>query len=172
MSRRLLWVPVVILLISLVLACQGAPAAKPPDAANATYSIDRQSIALANGSAEQAAAPGSATKIVTKLSDKQTVGDVNGDGKPDVAVVLIHTPGGSGTFQFVAVVLNDGTEKGKTSNAELLGDRISVEKLSIVDGQIVVDYLDRRSGEPMVTPPSVQATKKFVVKEGKLVGAQ
>ncbi len=168
-----LWMWAVFVILGLpALSCQAASPAKPPDAANATYTIDRQSIALLNGSAEQSAAPGSATKIVTELSDKQAGGDVSGDGKPDVAVVLIHAPGGSGTFYYVAAVLNDGTEKGKTTNAELLGDRISVDKLNVVDSQIVVDYLDRRSGEPMATPPSVKATKKFALKDGKLVAAQ
>lgn len=163
------WWLVFAILASLVSSCQGITQAKPPDAANATYTIERQSITLTSGSAERPIAPGSATKIVTKLSDQKALGDVNGDSKPDVAVVLIHDPGGSGTFYYVAAVLSDATSKGNTTNVELLGDRISVDKLSIAEGRIVVDYLTRRSGEPMATRPSVTTTKKFLVKDGNLL---
>ncbi len=173
MSKELVhsWLLLVILAL-LASSCQGASQPKPPDAANATYTIERQSISLSNGSAEQSVAPGSATKIVTKLSDHEAVGDVNGDGRPDVTVVLIHSPGGSGTFYYVAAVLNDGTERGKTTNVELLGDRVSVESLGIVGGQIVVDYLTRRSSDPMAAPPSIRTTKRFLVKDDKLVPVQ
>ena len=78
----------------------GAPAstAAAPDPANATFKIGVDSVTLANGRAERDAAPGSATKTVTTLSDRRASGDVDGDGRPDTIVVLIHQPGGTGTF--------------------------------------------------------------------------
>lgn len=160
-------VSVFILAIVLAISCQIGTQEKAPDAANATYTIDGRPITLSNGRAEQPAAPGSATKIVTRLADKQAVGDVNGDRRPDAALVLIHDPGGSGTFYYIAAVLNDGGP-GKATDAKLLGDRIVVEKISIVDGRIVVEYLTRRDGEPLAATPSIKVTKAFTVKDGKL----
>ncbi|MBM2826683.1 MAG: hypothetical protein HW403_747 [Dehalococcoidia bacterium] len=175
------WWLVPVLLIFTASSCQASPQAgspvvatpsKPPDAANATYMIERQSVTLSNGSAEQSIVPGSATKMLTKLSDQQAVGDLNGDGKPDVAVVLVHDPGGSGTFYYIAAVLNDGTGKGNSTNVELLGDRIAVEKISIDKGEMVVDFLTRRSDDPRTAPPSVKTTKRFSVRDGKLAASQ
>lgn len=153
----------------LTLSCQGAQGTgdtQAPDAANATYTIDGQAVRLSNGSAERAAAPGSATKIRTSLSDKRAVGDVNGDRKSDVAVILTHDPGGSGTFSLLATVLADS--QGKATNTVLLGDRVVVENLGIANGQITVEYLSRRDNEPMAAPPSVKTAKRFAVKDGKL----
>lgn len=179
-NKTLGWWLVSILFVSTGInasSCQAAPTTvadqiKPPDAANASYTIEGQSITLVNGSAERSIVPGSATKLLTKLSDQQAVGDVNGDGKPDVAVVLIQDPGGSGTFYYLAAVLNDSTGKGNSTNVDLLGDRIAVEKLSIDKGDIVVDYLTRRSDDPLATPPSVKTTKRFSIKEGKLAASK
>jgi hypothetical protein len=150
-------------------SCQLFAQAKPPDPANATYAIEGRSITLAQGSAEQPAAPGSATKSVTRLSDKQAAGDVTGNGKPALAVVLIYTPGGSGTFYYVSVLLNEGGENGTATNAILLGDRIAVEQVSINDRQIVVDYLTRPNGAALATPPSVKTSKKLVAKDRSLL---
>ena len=150
-----------------------APAATtPPDAANATCTIERATITLSGGRAESPAAPGSATKVVTQLSDKQATGDLNGDGRLDIAVVLVHQPGGSGTFYYVTAVLNEGGGRGKATSAQLLGDRIAVEKASIEGGKIVVDFLTRGQNEPMAAPPTVKATKKFTVSGDKLTEVQ
>src|SRR6266568_1003054 len=86
----------------LTLAACSAPVAAP-DAANATYVIEKSSITLANGRAEAPVAPGSAAKAVTTLTQK-AVGDIDGDGRDDVAVVLVHEPGGSGSFTYVTVL--------------------------------------------------------------------
>lgn len=159
------------ILAMLVMSCQGAAESKAPEAANATYTVEGRSVTLSNGVAEEAAAPGSATKIRTKLSEMQAVGDLDGDRKPDIVVVLIRDPGGSGTFYYLAAVLNDAAGVGKATNAQLLGDRIVVENLSVGSGQITVEYLTRREREPMAAAPSVKVTKKFAVKDSKLVEA-
>ncbi len=109
--------------------------------------------------------------VVTKLSDKQGVGDLTADGKSDVAVVLTQNSGGSGTFYYAAALLNNGTPQGQATNSVLLGDRIVLQNVAVTNGQMVVNYLDRRSGEPMTTAPSVAVTKTFAVRDGQLVPA-
>ena len=142
----------------------------PPDPSNATFKIERETVTLVNGRAEREAAPGSATKVTTTVADPRASGDVDGDGRPDTVVVLIHQPGGSGTFFYVAALLN-ATSGVSTTPAILLGDRITVTALSLDGRTIVVDVLDRTAGQPLSGSPSVASTKRFVVDRGTL-GAQ
>jgi len=154
--------------LALALAACSAPVAAP-DAANTSYVIEKTSVTLANGRAEAPVAPGSAAKAVTTLTQK-AVGDIDGDGRDDVAVVLVHEPGGSGSFTYVAVVLN-ATTGAKATNTLLIGDRVAGQAVKL-DGQtVVVTYLDRRAGEAFTVAPSVTTTKRFVVKNGTLVPA-
>jgi len=140
----------------------------PPDPSNATFKIERDTVALVNGRAEREAAPGSATKVTTRLADPRVSGDVDGDGRPDAVVVLVYEPGGSGTFFYVAALLN-AIGGVTTTQAVLLGDRIKVTGVKLDGRTIVVDVLDRTAGQPLSESPSVAATKRFVVDRGALV---
>jgi len=166
----------VVLAILLAAACtpagtaaSGATAtAGAPDPQNATYAIEKQTVTLANGRAEREAAPGSATKVVTTLADQRVTGDVDGDGRPDTVVILVQQPGGSGTFYYVAVLLN--ASGGATATpAVLLGDRIKVNALRLDGRIVVVDLLDRSAGQPLTASPSVSVTKRFSVDKGSLL---
>ncbi len=130
----------------------------PVDYKNISYVIDGQQVTLVNGSAETAAAPGSASKISTKYFGNGATGDLNGDGVPDVAFILTQNSGGSGTFYYVVAALKTPSGYQGTS-ALLLGDRIAPQTTEIKNGQIIVNYADRKSGEPMTTPPSVGVSK-------------
>jgi len=138
-----------------------------PDPTTATFTIDKNTVTLKDGRNEKEAAPGSASKIVTALTDKRATGDVDGDGRPDTIVVLTQQPGGSGTFYYVAVVLN-GASGVTTTPAMPLGDRIAVNGVRLDTATIVVDLLDRASGQPFTASPSVSVTKKFAVTQGSL----
>ena len=140
----------------------------PPDPSNATFKIERDTVALVNGRAEREAAPGSATKVTTTLADPRVSGDLDGDGRPDTVVVLVSQPGGSGTFFYVAALLN-ATGGVTTTPAILLGDRIKVTGVKLDGRAIVVEVLDRTAGQPMSESPSVAAMKRFVVDHGALV---
>jgi len=139
----------------------------PPDPSNATFKIERDTVALVNGRAEREAAPASATKVTTTLADPRVSGDVDGDGRPDTVVVLMYQPGGSGTFFYVAALLN-GTGGVTTTPAVLLGDRIKVTGVKLDGRTIVVDALDRTAGQPLSESPSVASAKRFVVDRGAL----
>jgi|SRR3569623_297635 len=134
-------------------------AAKVTDFKNATYMIEGQPVTLANGVAEFAAAPGSATKVTTRYFGNDLKTDLNGDGKEDVVFLLTQNSGGSGTFYYVVAALN--TKDGYVgSDAYLLGDRIAPQTLEVSQnpaqkGVIVANYADRAPGEPMTAQPSV-----------------
>lgn len=138
-----------------------------PDPRNATYRIDKDVLTITNGKLEREAAPGSATKIVTTVTDTQATGDLDGDGRPDTAVVLVNQPGGTGSFYYLAVLLN-GSSGVSATPATLLGDRIAVTSLRLDGKTLVVDLLDHASGQPMAASPTVAVTKRFVVDAGAL----
>ena len=148
-------------------ASGGSSPVAAPDPSNATFTIEKNAVTLASGRAEKEAAPGSASKIVTALTDKRATGDVDGDGRADTIVILTQQPGGSGTFYYVAVLLNAAS--GVTSApAVMLGDRIAVNGVRVDGATIVVDLLDRASGQPFTSSPSVSVTKRFAVVQGAL----
>jgi hypothetical protein len=121
---------------------------------SATYTIEGQPVTLVNGRAESVAAPGSATKVTTMIFGEPVRGDLTGRGKEDAVVVLVQNPGGSGIFYYVAAALNVNN-KAQGTNAVLLGDRIAPQTIEIKNGQVIANYADRKSGEPMTTSPSV-----------------
>lgn len=124
------------------------------DPLNATYLIGGQKIALHNGFSEQPVVPGSAARMVTRIFGTPVQGDLDGDGDEDTVLILVHNQGGSGTFYYVTAAMNLGGQY-RTTNAVLLGDRISPQDIKIVQGIIVASYKDRRSHEPMTKVPSV-----------------
>jgi hypothetical protein len=139
-----------------------------PDPSSATFKIERDTVALANGRAEREAAPGSATKVTTTLADPRASGDVDGDGRPDAVVILVYEPGGSGTFYYVAALLN--LTSGVTATpAILLGDRIKVTGVQLDSRAIVVDLLERSSNQPLSESPSFASTRRFVIDRGALI---
>ena len=137
------------------------------DPRNATYMVDGRQVSLHDGRCETEAAPGSASRIATVVFGKPAAGDLDGDGDEDAALFLMHSPGGSGTFYYVAASVNDG-DGFRGTNAVLLGDRISPQQIGIRDGVVVVDYADRRPDDPMAAPPSVGKSKYLILHNGRL----
>ena len=136
------------------------------------FIIEGQPVMLGNGQAETAAAPGAATKTVTQYFGNVATGDLNGDSVPDVAFLLTQTGGGSGTFYYVVATLvaADGSYQG--TNAILLGDRIAPQTTEIRGGQLIVNYAERKAGEPMTARPSVGVSKYLKVIGRELVEVQ
>lgn len=133
-------------------ASAGVPRA---DYKNIAYSIGGQTVRLIDGVAEAPAAPGSAAKIVTRYFGNEVRGDLNADGREDVAFLLTQETGGSGTF-FYAVVALDLPSGLVGSQGLLLGDRIAPQTTELRrNGIIVVNYADRAPDESFSDPPSV-----------------
>ena len=128
------------------------------------YMIAGQKVILKNGISEVSAAPGSASKIVTKYFGNDLIHDLNEDGRPDKVFLVTQNTGGSGTFYYVVALL-DTTNGLVGSDGVLLGDRIAPQTINIDEGQttngtnrqnvIVVNYADRKSGESFAVAPSV-----------------
>ena len=150
----------------------GAPTA--PSIASALPDADYVIETTASGKAPlkdglyEEAIPGSSSRNVVRLGPEPAYGDLDGDHAEDAAVTLLASAGGSGSFTYVAAVLNqDGAAKPLAS--VLIGDRITMKSLRIVEGKLEVTWLDRKPDEPMSTLPSSEVSKIFVVQDGKLV---
>lgn len=133
---------------------------------DATYLIDGESITLVNGLSEINIFD-STSKQITRYFGNEAIGDLNDDGKEDMAFILTQDNGGSGTFYYVAVALaNDNGYQGL--NTILLGDRIAPQTTKISDGKINVNYADRELDESFDIKPSVGVSKYFQVIGNKL----
>ena len=164
--NKKMWAAVIVLVI--VAACVWiffgeqrkavAPTMAVFDPARASYIIDGAAVAI--GSAEG----------TTTIFGEPALGDLNGDGKPDAAVMIVQDPGGSGTFYYIAAAID--TPGGAVgTNAILLGDRIAPQTIAIQNGRIIVNYADRGPDQPMATPPSLGVTKYFIYQSSTLVEA-
>jgi heat shock protein HslJ len=123
------------------------------------YKIDGQNIFLENGISEMEAAPGSASKIITKYWGGDLKADFDNNGKEDVAFIISQSTGGSGTFYYVVARMN-----GESSvDAVLLGDRIAPQNINYDNGIILVNYADRKAGESFAVSPSVGKTLRLKI---------
>jgi len=135
---------------------------------DAAYQVEGQVVELKGGAAEIEAAPGSASKVVTRIFGNEATGDLNRDGLEDVAFVLTQSRGGSGTFYYAVAAVRTATGWTGT-NAVLLGDRIAPQSTYYEAGRVTFAYAERRPGEPMTTQPSVGVSKTFLIEDGRLV---
>lgn len=124
------------------------------DVLNFKYNIDGQEFQLKNGSAEIAVTENSVAKNMLSTFGDPVEFDADKDGDMDYAVLLAHEPGGSGTFFYATLVLNNAGEL-KQTNALFLGDRIAPQNVNVVDGRAVFNYADRLADESLTTAPSV-----------------
>jgi hypothetical protein len=141
------------------------------DPKNYTYTIDGQTVTLVNGKATQKATSDSATQIVTWYVGNEAVGDFNGDGVADVAIILAQNTGGSGTFYYAIAILSKNSGYTET-NAVFFGDRITSQPTQYTDGEIVVNYLDRKIDDPMVAFPTVESSMHLKVIGNQLIKAE
>lgn len=161
----------------------GTGNASSADYKNISYSIDGQQIKLVNGVSDVAAAPGSASRIVTRYFGNEIRADLNGDSREDIAFIVTQQTGGSGTFYYAVAALN--TLNGYVgTDGYLLGDRIAPQATTMSPNPkhkyvVVFNYADRKTGESFATAPSVgksaylkidQASMKWAIVEPNFEG--
>jgi hypothetical protein len=135
---------------------------------NASYTIEGQEIRLQEGRSVRDIAPVSATKVRNSVFGEVVYGDLDGDGDEDAALILVHDPGGSGTFYYLVAALNLHDQY-RGTNGVFLGDRIKPRKLVIRDGLVVFTFIDRLPYEPLNADPSVEKRIWASVEKGNLI---
>jgi hypothetical protein len=176
MNKKIVLIVGVIIVVVIILILKPSskqvlnmPISTPGDYKNISYEIDGQTIMLANGKAETDAEEGAVSKISTELYfGNEARADLNGDGKDDIVFLLFQNGGGTGVFYYVVVALSSG-DVFKGTNAVLLGDRIAPQTTEIKNGQIIVNYADRKDDEPFTAQPSVGVSKYLKIVGQKLV---
>ena len=183
MRTRLLLAASAAMMLLILVGCAGpAPAPTATTAplkptvdllSNAVYQSDMtasKTAKLAGGKYEEAAAPGSASKITVMLVPASLgLGDLNADAADDAAVILASSGGGSGTFISLHAVVS---EKGALKDAAwvTLGDRVQVKSVAVSGGIITINMVRHGPNEPLCCPTQ-EATVKYKLQDGKLVTA-
>jgi hypothetical protein len=122
-----------------------------------TVQIDGQEYTLVDGHAEKEIVEGSASRSVISLVSNEIQADVNGDSINDVILLLTKNDGGSGTFYYLAVALqNDGGYFG--TNAFFLGDRISSPVIDVAHEIIKISFAEHASDESYTDEPTSNRT--------------
>jgi len=88
-----------------------------------------------------------------------TLGDLNGDGADDAAVILTADPDGTGVFYHLFVMLSDGGEPVQAAEA-FLGDRVALHALTIEAGEILVQ-MDVAGPEDGACCPSQPSERRY-----------
>lgn len=99
----------------------------------------------------------------TKYFGNELTIDLNNDSRDDKVFLVTYSPGGSGTFYYVvgAIATGDSATPYLATSPLLLGDRIAPQTTepgkTMADGikTVIINYADRKFGEPMTTQPSV-----------------
>jgi hypothetical protein len=154
-------------LLLLACACQppqeplvsaAAPAQVPPstaEAGNITFrGIDDSTVTLVNGGWEgQPWVEGGAARPRAGLADGFDVrGDMDGDGSDERVVLLWTSSGGSGTFDYLAVVARAPDGKAVNIATAPLGDRVKVQSARIEEGNLVLDVVQAGPNDAMCCP--------------------
>ena len=108
---------------------------------------------------------GAASRPVLDLVvDLHAEGDLDGDGAPEAAVLLIEASGGTGTFLYLAAV---GIRDGGPVNlgTGLVGDRVQVRHLAIDAGEIRLGLVAHASDDPRCCPTRI-VEKRWVLEGG------
>ncbi|MCU0503113.1 MAG: Gmad2 immunoglobulin-like domain-containing protein, partial [Anaerolineae bacterium] len=142
-------------------------AAVPPLTAaqleNASYlsvNLPGGKATLKDGGFEQSTGPGATQKVVSRIVGPIVMGDLNGDGAADAALILATNTGGSGMFIELHAVLNDGGRPQDAARADL-GDRVFLKSLAIDPaGAIVLRMLTHGPKDPMCCP-SEEVTQTY-----------
>ena len=128
---------------------------------NATYHtpVYDRTVTLVNGSYSESSGAGSFSVQMLGIT---ALGDLNGDGQADAAVFLSENGGGSGQFESVVAVINQGGKPHQQSEAAL-GDRVLIKSADISSGVIHLDMLVQGPNDPMCCPALPQKQNFWLI---------
>jgi peptidoglycan/xylan/chitin deacetylase (PgdA/CDA1 family) len=124
-------------------------------------------LPMEDGTFTYAPIPGAASVENYFLYRGVAFGDIDGDGAEDAAVVLIHSPAGTGVFYHLSLVRNASGEPDPLAPV-FLGDRIIVEKVQVTAGEVSLLFRTYRDEEPFGSTPTLQVAHRYGLSEHTL----
>jgi uncharacterized lipoprotein NlpE involved in copper resistance len=122
------------------------------DLQNGVYQgVYDQPVQLAGGRYEGKPFVEGGSSRPTVVLAAHTFGDLNGDGATDAAVALVENSGGSGSFWYLAALVNEDGQLVNTAT-QLLGDRWQVREMSVLGGLVHLDVVTHGPDDPMCCP--------------------
>ena len=106
-------------------------------------------------------------KIQAQLIEPVALGDLNGDGREDAAVILAIKSGGTGTFYNLIVILNQN-ETPVQAASSYIGDRQGIKNLVIANSRIILDYITQGPKDPLCCS-SEHRLRSYLLVNGKLL---
>jgi hypothetical protein len=103
--------------------------------------------------------PGGADYIAVQVTDFAATGDLNGDGKDEIAALVSENFGGTGVFVYL-VVYNDGNGTPTFFTSRIVDDRPQLNALSIENGEIFLDATIHGTEDPMCCP-TLKTTRHY-----------
>lgn len=97
-------------------------------------------------------------------------GDLNGDGVADAVVLLVENSGGSGSFVYLAAVINEAGEASNVSTV-LVGDGVQVESITVEGATIHLQAKTFAADDPQCCP-SLEQTLSYTFEAAQLVSQQ
>lgn len=136
---------------------------------NAQYELGAvdtpQTVQLRDGKFEQGI-PGSDNFMSVVLTDFVAVGDLDEDGKNEVAALVSESYGGTGVFVFLAVYSHtNGTLSFRTST--MVDDRPQLNELSIDNEEIFLNAVIHGVDDPMCCP-TLKTTRHYRLADDQL----
>ena len=125
--------------------------------ANATYAgVYDEPVTLSNGKWEGKpfSDGGTSRPQVSLVREFHKTGDLTGDGNEVAVVMLTESSGGSGTFQYLAVMGRRG-EKVSNLGTAPVGDRVQTIRAWIENGRILMDVVQAGPDDAMCCPTQV-----------------
>lgn len=93
-------------------------------------------------------------------------GDMTDDGFDEAAVFLSESAGGSGSFTYLAIVSNSGSNYQNIATRNL-GDRVQVRALQLAEGTLILDFITAGPDDAMCCP-SMKMRTTYRLVETKL----
>lgn len=140
-------------------------------AKNSTYEllVAKKSVTLKNGAFKAGDNP---DNFIEASLNRSVVCDLNGDKKPDVAVIIEHHGMGSGAFFELSALLS-GENGYRQTKPVLLGENIRIEEFSASSSmwqpeELDIVYLGHADSDSHTNPTAQKRTRYFLDDDGQL----
>ncbi len=95
------------------------------------------------------------------------MGNLTESGDKEGLAIIYSETGGSGTFVYLNLYINKNGKMVQSGFPLFLGDRVRVQKVTILEKKVIVNLITHGRGEPLCCP-TTRETKIFNVINGQL----